>query len=317
LPNVPVDEKRIVTSTGALELNQIPKHLAVIGGGVIGLEMGSVWGRLGSQVTVIEFLDRIIPGTDLEVAKHFQRVLEKQKIKFKLSTKVTKADPSGKDIVLSLAPAKGEGSEEKLNADVVLVSTGRRPFTNGLGLEKMGITMKGLQIVTDSHYQTNIPSIYAIGDVVAGPMLAHKAEEEGIACVEIIAGKAGHVNYNAIPSVIYTHPEVACVGKTEEELKQQNVKYRKGKFPFLANSRAKCNDDFEGFVKVLVDANTDRILGVHIIGPGAGEMIAEGVIGMEYGASAEDLGRTTHAHPTLSEAFKEACMDAFSKPIHF
>jgi len=288
----------------------------VIGGGVIGLEMGSVWKRLGSQVTVIEYLDRIVPGTDSEVAKTFQRLLEKQKIKFKLATKVVKADLSGKEVILTLAPAKGDGAEEKLSADVVLVSTGRRPFTNGLGLESMGIKMKGLQIAIDSHFRTNIPNIYAIGDAVPGPMLAHKAEEEGIAAVEIIAGKAGHVNYNAIPNVIYTQPEVASVGKTEEELKKENIKYRVGKFPFIANSRAKCNDDSDGFVKVLVDT-TDKILGVHIIGPGAGEMIAEGVIGMEYGASAEDLARTTHAHPTLSEAFKEACMDAYDKPIHF
>jgi len=313
LPNVPVDEKRIVTSTGALELDSIPKSMLVIGGGVIGLEMGSVWSRLGSQVTVVEYLNRILPGTDNEIATAFQRILAKQNFKFKLSTKVVKAENTGKEVNLTVAPAQG-GAEERLTADVVLVATGRRPFTKNLGLEKVGIEMKGLQIKTDSHWRTNVPSIYAIGDCIAGPMLAHKAEEEGIAVVEQLAGKAGHVNYNAIPGVIYTWPEVATVGKTEEELKEAKVAYRVGKYPFLANSRAKCNDDAEGLVKVLCDIKTDRILGCHIVGPGAGEMIAEGVIALEYGASGEDIARTCHAHPTLSEAFKEACME---KPINF
>jgi len=316
LPNITVDEKRIVTSTGALELQQIPKTLTVIGGGVIGLEMGSVWRRLGTEVTVVEFLDRLIPGTDSEVATAFLRILEKQKLKFRLSTKVIKADASGKDVVLTVTKTSG-GAEEKIASDVVLVATGRRPFTKGLGLETIGVQMNGLQVKTDEHFKTNIPSIYAIGDVIAGPMLAHKAEEEGIAAVEIMAGKAGHVNYNAIPNVIYTHPEIATVGKTEEELKAKNVKYRVGKYPFLANSRARCNDDSDGFVKVIVDPSTDKILGVHVIGPGAGEMIAEAVIALEYGASAEDIARTTHAHPTLSEALKEACLDAYARPINF
>jgi len=317
IPNVTVDEKRIVTSTGALELTSIPKTMVVIGGGVIGLEMGSVWRRLGSQVTVVEFLDRLIPGTDLEIAQQFMRILERQKFKFKLSTKVLRADSSGREIVLTVSPSSSSGSEEKLTADVVLVATGRRPFTKGLGLESVGVQMNGLQITTNHQFATNIPTIFAIGDCITGPMLAHKAEEEGIACVELMAGKAGHVNYNAIPNVIYTHPEIATVGKSEDELKSKGIKYRVGKYPFLANSRARCNDDADGFVKVLADAQSDKILGVHIIGPGAGEMIAEGVIAIEYGASAEDIARTTHAHPTLSEAMKEACMDAYSRPINF
>jgi dihydrolipoamide dehydrogenase len=289
----------------------------VIGGGVIGCEMGSVWSRLGSKVTVIEFLDRLIPGTDAEIATQFLRVLEKQKLQFKLSTKVLRAEPSAKDVVVTIAPAKGDGKEEKISADVVLVATGRRPYTKGLGLETVGVKMENGRVKTDGHYRTNVPSIYAIGDVITGPMLAHKAEEEGIAAVELMAGKAGHVNYNAIPNVIYTHPEVATVGKSEDELKAAGVQYRVGKFPFLANSRARCNDDAEGVVKVIVDVKTDRLLGVHIIGPGAGEMIAEGVIALEYGASAEDIARTCHAHPTLSEAMKEACLDAFARPINF
>jgi len=305
-----------VTSTGALDLTEVPKNLVVIGGGVIGLEMGSVWARLGSNVTVVEYLNRLIPGTDTEIASQFQRILTKQKFKFKLSTKVVKSDLSGKEIGLTLQPAAG-GAEEKITADVVLVATGRRPFTKGLGLEKVGVVMDGLRVKIDKHFRTNIPSIYAIGDVVVGPMLAHKAEEEGVAAVEIMAGKPGHVNYAAIPGVIYTHPEVATVGLSEDDCKSKGIKYRIGKFPFLANSRARCNDDMDGIVKVIVDTETDRILGAHIIGPGAGEMIAEAVLGMEYGASAEDIGRTCHAHPTLSEAFKEACLDAFGKPLNF
>jgi len=316
LPGLEVDEKQIVTSTGALEFTHVPNKLVVIGGGVIGLEMGSVWARLGAEVTVVEFLDRIVPGVDREVADAFQKILLKQGFKFKLSTKVVKAQKSTKGLSLLVEPSAG-GAQENIDADIVLVATGRKPFTKDLGLEKLGIKQKGLQIETDSHFKTSIGNIYAIGDCIAGPMLAHKAEEEGIAAVEIMAGKAGHVNYHAIPGVIYTHPEVATVGWTEEDLKKQNKKYRVGKMPFLANSRAKTNDDYEGFVKVISDAATDRLLGVHIIGPGAGEMIAEAVLGIEYGASAEDIARTCHAHPTLSEAMKEACMAAYDKPIHF
>jgi len=274
-----------------------------------------VWARLGSEVTVVEYLPRIVPGIDGEIATAFQRSLTKQKLKFKLSTKVVKATKSAAGVKLTVQPAAG-GAEETIPADVVLLSIGRRPFTAGLGLQEIGIEMNRAQVKIDSHFRTNIPNIYAIGDVVAGPMLAHKAEEEGIAAAEIIAGKAGHVNYGAIPGVIYTHPEVATVGQSEEDLKKANVKYRKGVFPFMANSRAKTNDDFEGFVKILTDEATDKILGVHILGPGAGEMIAEAVLGIEYGASSEDIARTCHAHPTLSEALKEAAMAAHSKPIH-
>jgi len=316
LPGVTVDEKTVVTSTGALELSTIPKKLAVIGGGVIGLEMGSVWQRLGSEVHVIEYLDRLIPGTDSEIATKFQQVLTKQQFKFKFNTKVMKSEKNGSGVRLTLQPAKG-GADETFDADIVLVATGRRPYTEGLGLKEMGISMDGLKVKTDNHFRTNIPNIYAIGDVIAGPMLAHKAEEEGIAAVEIIAGKAGHVNYGAIPGVIYTHPEVATVGQTEDELKKDGKKYKKGIFPFMANSRARTNDDAEGLVKVLTDEATDRILGMHILGPNAGELIAEGVLGLEYDASSEDLARTCHAHPTLSEAVKEACLAACMKPIHF
>jgi len=319
LKGVEVDEKVVVTSTGALDLKEVPKKMIVIGGGVIGLEMGSVWSRLGAEVTVVEYLDRIIPGTDTEIATQFKRVLEKQGIKFKMSTAVTKClpNPNGKGAKLTLANAKDSSKTEEVETDIVLLSTGRRPYTKGLGIEKLGIKMagNGLQIATDSHFRTNIPNIYAIGDVITGPMLAHKAEEEGIAAVEIIAGKAGHVNYGAIPGVIYTWPEVATVGQSEDDVKKDDkIKYRVSKFPFMANSRARTNDDADGMVKVITDNETDRILGVHILGPNAGEMIAEAVLGLEYGASAEDIARTCHAHPTLSEAMKEACM---VKPIHF
>jgi len=283
---------------------------------VIGLEMGSVWKRLGSEVTVIEYLDRLIPGTDAEIASKFKDVLTRQKFQWKFGTKVLKAEKTASGVKLTTAPAKG-GAEETFEADVVLVATGRRPYTDNLGLKENKVEMDGPRVKIDSHFRTNVPSILAIGDVVAGPMLAHKAEEEGIAAAEILAGKAGHVNYGAIPGVIYTHPEVATVGKSEEDLKTANVKYRKGTFPFIANSRARTNDDHEGIIKVLTDEATDRILGVHIIGPGAGEMIAEAVLGLEYGASSEDIARTCHAHPTLSEGLKEACMAAYSKPIHF
>lgn len=319
LPPVPVDNagKKIVDSTGALDLTSIPKKMIVIGGGVIGLEMGSVWRRLGTEVTVVEFLDRIIPGTDAEIAKKFMQICKKQKMKFKLGTKVTGSEVVGDTVKLSVENVKN-GKTEVLESDVCLVSIGRRPYTQGLGLEELGIEMDRLgRVVVDKHFQTKIPSIYAIGDCIDGAMLAHKAEEEGIACVEQLAGFAGHVNYDAIPGVIYTFPEVAVVGKSEEDLKEAGVSYNVGTFPFSANSRARAVDQSEGMVKILSDKTTDRILGAHIIGPNAGEMIAEAVLGMEYGASSEDIARTCHAHPTLSEAFKEACMATYDKPIHF
>lgn len=291
--------------------------MAVVGGGVIGLEMGSVWSRLGTKVTVIEFMDRLCPAMDQELTKKFQTTLKKQGFKFNLKTKVTSSEVTSDGVKLTTEPSKG-GDAKEATYDIVLVATGRRPYTDGLGLEELGIQTDQLgRIDVDAHFRTAVPSIYAIGDCIDGPMLAHKAEEEGIAAVETIAGYAGHVNYDAIPGVIYTYPEVASVGKTEEELKEAGVAYKTGSFPFAANSRARANGSSEGFVKVLADAETDRILGVHILGPNAGEMIAEGVIGMEYGASSEDIARTCHAHPTLSEAFKEACMDTYDKPIHF
>jgi len=321
LPPVPVDNAggKIVDSTGALDISEIPKTMAVIGGGVIGLEMGSVWNRLGTDVTVIEFMDRLCPAMDTELTKKFQTVLKKQGFNFKLKTKVVKSEVVGDGVAITTEPSKG-GDQTTEKYDVVLVATGRRPYTDGLGLESLGIQTDRLgRIEVDSHFRTAVPSIYAIGDCIDGPMLAHKAEEEGIAAVETIAGFAGHVNYDAIPGVIYTFPEIASVGKTEEELKDANVQFNKGTFPFQANSRARANGtgNAEGFVKILADKSTDKILGVHIMGPNAGEMIAEGVLGMEYGASSEDVARTCHAHPTLSEAFKEACMDAYDKPIHF
>jgi dihydrolipoamide dehydrogenase len=320
LAPVPVDNSvgKIVDSTGALDISVIPEKMAVVGGGVIGLEMGSVWSRLGTKVTVIEFMDRICPSMDQEVTKKFQTILKKQGIKFNLKTKVTKSEIQADGVVLTTEPSKG-GDPKEETYDIVLVATGRRPYTEGLGLEELGIkTDKIGRIEVDSHFRVPaLPNIYAIGDCINGPMLAHKAEEEGIAAIETIAGFAGHVNYDAIPGVIYTYPEVASVGKTEEELKESGVDFVKGSFPFSANSRARANGSSEGFVKILADKVTDRILGVHIIGPNAGEMIAEGVIGIEYGASSEDIARTCHAHPTLSEAFKEACMDAYDKPIHF
>ncbi|GKZ00886.1 hypothetical protein MPSEU_001040300 [Mayamaea pseudoterrestris] len=319
LPPVPIDNAggKIVDSTGALDISSIPSKLAVIGGGVIGLEMGSVWSRLGSDVTVIEFMDKICPAMDQELTKKFQTTLKKQGFKFKLKTKVVKSQVVSDGVTLSMEPSKGGESKDE-TFDVVLVATGRRPYTDGLGLESLGIQQDKLgRIEVDDHFRTAVPNIYAIGDCINGPMLAHKAEEEGIAAVEIIAGYAGHVNYDAIPGVIYTYPEVASVGKTEEELKEAGIEYRTGSFPFAANSRARANASTDGFVKILADAKTDKILGAHIIGPNAGEMIAEAVIAIEYGASSEDLARTCHAHPTLSEAFKEACMDTYDKPIHF
>ena len=326
LPPVPVDNMggKIVDSTGALEIKSIPSRMAVIGGGVIGLEMGSVWSRLGSNVTVIEYMDRLLPSMDQEMTKKFQTTLKKQGFTFKLKTKVTASEMTSNGTVqLTTEPSKGGdggGDSKQMEFDVVLVATGRRPYTNDLGLENMGIEQDQLgRIVVDEHFRTKaIPNIYAIGDCIDGPMLAHKAEEEGIAAIETIAGYVGHVNYNTIPNVIYTYPEVASVGKTEEELKENGIVYSKGKFPFSANSRARTNlSNMDGFVKILADSQSDRILGAHIIGPNAGEMIAEAVIAMEYGASSEDLARTCHAHPTLSEAFKEACMDTYAKPIHF
>ena len=319
LPPCPVDNAggKIVDSTGALDLKEIPATMAVIGGGVIGLEMGSVWRRLGTKVTVIEFLDHIVPGTDKEVGKTFLRLLKKQGMKFKLKTAVQSAEVADGKVALTHAPAKG-GDDVTDHFDVVLVSTGRRPFTSGLGLEALGIETDKLgRIEVDEQFRTKVPSVFAFGDVIDGPMLAHKAEEEGIACVENIAGFAGHVNYDAVPGVIYTHPELATVGRTEEQLQADGVAYKVGSFPFSANSRARAVGDSEGLVKVLTDAASDKILGVHIIGANAGEMIAEGVLGMEYGASSEDIARTCHAHPTLSEAMKEACMAASGQPIHF
>ncbi|EPS93831.1 hypothetical protein FOMPIDRAFT_1026419 [Fomitopsis schrenkii] len=316
--NIQIDEEQIVSSTGALSLKEVPKKLAVIGGGVIGLELGSVWSRLGAEVTVIEFLGAIGgAGIDEEVAKQFQRILAKQGIKFMLNTKVTEAEKRDGTVYLKTEGAKG-GQESTVDADVVLVAVGRTPVTSSLGLDKIGVEVdpRG-RIVIDDQYNTSVQGVKCIGDVTFGPMLAHKAEEEGIAAVEYIKTGHGHVNYQAIPSVVYTHPEVAWVGKTEQELKKAGVKYKTGKFPFQANSRAKTNLDTEGTVKFITEAETDRILGVHIIGPNAGEMIAEATLAVEYGASSEDVARTCHAHPTLSEAFKEAAMAASSRPIHF
>jgi len=314
---IEIDEQQIVSSTGALELSKVPGKMVVIGGGIIGLEMGSVWSRLGAEVTVVEFLGNIGgAGIDDEIAKTFQKTLSKQGVKFKLNTKVTAADKTDGKVLVKTEAAK-DGKEEVLEADVVLVSVGRRPYTKGLGLENIGVEVDNRgRIVIDDQFNTSISGIKCIGDVTFGPMLAHKAEEEGIAAVEYIKSGHGHVNYNAIPSVVYTHPEVAWVGRTEQDLKKDSVQYKVGKFPFVANSRAKTNQDTEGFVKIIAEAETDKILGVHIIGPNAGEMISEAVLAVEYGASSEDIARTTHAHPTLSEAFKEAAMAVQSKPIH-
>ncbi|MEW6123842.1 MAG: dihydrolipoyl dehydrogenase [Pseudomonadota bacterium] len=316
LPGVTIDEQKVVSSTGALVLPEVPGKLVVVGAGVIGLELGSVWRRLGAQVTVVEFLDRILPGMDGEVAKNFQRILEKQGIAFKLGTKVTGVDTSGKGAKVTVEPAAG-GAAEVIEADVVLVAIGRVAYTQGLGLAEIGVeTDKRGRVVIDPHFQTNVPGIFAIGDVVAGPMLAHKAEDEGVACAELLAGKAGHVNYGVIPGVVYTSPEVASVGKTEEELKAEGVAYTVGKFPFLANGRAKANNQTDGFVKILADAATDKVLGAHIIGVEAGEMIHECAVLMEFGGSSEDLARTCHAHPTRSEAVKEAAMAVEKRAIH-
>jgi dihydrolipoamide dehydrogenase len=316
LPGVDVDERQIVTSTGGLELDEVPERLVVIGGGYIGLELGSVWRRLGSQVTVIEFLDRLVPTMDAEVARAFERVLGKQGIKFRLGTKVTAARPGNDGVTLTVEPAKG-GPAEEITADVVLLAIGRRAITDGLGLAEAGVaTDERGRVRTDGHYATNVPGIYAIGDVIDGPMLAHKAEEEGVAVAEIIAGQAGHVNYEAIPGVVYTWPEVASVGRTEEELKAAGVAYTIGKFPFTANGRARAMGDTDGFVKILADKATDRVLGAHIIGPDAGTLIAELVTAIEFGASAEDIARTCHAHPTLNEAVKEAALAVEGRALH-
>jgi dihydrolipoamide dehydrogenase len=315
LAGVTIDEKRIVSSTGALELDKVPGKLVVIGAGVIGLEMGSVWRRLGAKVEVIEYLDRILPGMDNEVAKQFQRILEKQGFAFKLGHKVTAAKAHDKGVSLTVEPSAG-GEAQTIEADVVLVAIGRRPYTEGLGLEAAGVAMERGRVVIDDHFATNVQGIYAIGDVVRGPMLAHKAEDEGVALAEILAGKAGHVNYDVIPGVVYTFPEVASVGKTEEELKAAGIAYNAGKFPFTANGRARANRATDGFVKVLADSATDRVLGVHIIAAGAGEMIHEAAVLMEFGGSSEDLARTCHAHPTMSEAVKEAAMAVEKRAIH-
>jgi dihydrolipoamide dehydrogenase len=316
LKGIEIDEKRIVSSTGALSLDKVPGKLLIVGAGVIGLELGSVWRRLGAEVTVVEFLDRILPGMDGEVAKQFQRILEKQGFKFKLGAKVTGVDTSGKTLVALVEPAAG-GPAEKLEADVVLVSIGRVPYTEGLGLKEAGVALDNRgRVQIDAHFATSVKGVYAIGDVVAGPMLAHKAEDEGVAVAEILAGQAGHVNYDVIPGVVYTTPEVSAVGKTEEELKQAGVAYTVGKFPFTANGRSKVNQTTEGFVKVLADAKTDRVLGVHIVGREAGEMIHEAAVLMEFGGSAEDLARTCHAHPTRSEAIKEAALAVGKRAIH-
>ncbi len=314
LPGVEIDEERIVSSTGALSLAPPPKDLLVVGGGVIGLELGSVWGRLGSNVTVVEFLDRILLGTDTEVAKQFQRILQKQGFTFLLGQKVTKID-KGERLRVTIEPAAG-GAASTLEADVVLVSIGRRPVTDGLGLEKIGVATERGQVLIDDHFATNVPGIYAIGDVVRGPMLAHKSEDEGLAVAEIIAGQHGHVNYEVIPSVVYTSPEIASVGATEDELAAKGIAYKVGKFPFTANGRARAMRQTDGFVKFLADAATDRVLGVHIIGVGAGELIAETCVLMEFGGSSEDLARTCHAHPTLSEAMREAALAVEKRQIH-
>ena len=315
LPGVEIDEKVIVSSEGALELDAVPRKMIVVGGGIIGLELGSVWKRLGAEVEVVEFLDRILPGMDLEIAKQFQRMLEKQGITFSLDTKVAGVERKKAGAKVSVESKDGGGART-LEADVVLVAIGRRPMTEGLGLEAAGVELDRGRVVIDDGFQTNVPGIYAIGDVVRGPMLAHKAEDEGVALAEILAGQHGHVNYAVIPGVVYTMPEVAAVGRTEEELQAAGVAYKVGKFPFTANGRARAMRHTDGFVKVLADAETDRVLGVHIIGAGAGDLIAEAAVLMEFGGSSEDMARTCHAHPTLAEAMKEAAMAVEKRAIH-
>lgn len=316
LPGIEIDEKQVVSSTGALALPETPKHLIVIGAGYIGLELGSVWQRLGAKVTVVEFLDRITPGMDAEVSKQFERILKKQGMEILTSTKVTGVKTGKAGATVTVEPVKG-GDAQEIKGDVVLVSVGRKPYTDGLGLAEAGVKLDDRgRIEVNDQFETNIKGVYAIGDVIRGPMLAHKAEEEGVAVMELIAGQRSHVNYNVIPGVVYTSPEVASVGRTEEELKNDGVEYAVGKFPFLANGRAKANGDTEGFVKILADAKTDRVLGVHIIGAMAGTMIAEAALAMEFGASAEDVAMTCHAHPTHPEAMKEAALAVLKRPIH-
>ena len=316
LPNLAFDEKKIVSSTGALSLEAVPERLVVVGAGYIGLEMGSVWSRLGSTVTVVEFLDKIVPNNDQEIAKHFQRNLQKQGLNFMLGTKVIQVDLNDKGVSLFAETVKG-GKQQKIDCDVVLVAVGRKPSTNNLGLEDIGVKRdKNGFILVDDKLETSVKNILAIGDCILGPMLAHKAEEEGVAAVEMIAGGSAHIDHNLVPSIIYTHPEVASVGKTEEQLKSQKVDYSVGKFPFSANSRARANDDTDGFVKILADRESDQILGVHIIGPDAGTLIHECATAMVYGASAEDIARTCHGHPTLNEAIKEAALAVDGRPIH-
>ena len=316
LPGITIDEKQIVSSTGALELDKVPENLIVIGAGVIGLELGTVWRRLGAKVTVIEYLDRIMPGMDLEISKATQKVLEKQGIEFKLGAKVTSAKAEKKGVALTVEPAAG-GKAENLNADVVLVAVGRKPHTASLGLDKVGVKLDSRgRVDVNDHFETNVKGIYAIGDAIKGAMLAHKAEDEGVVLAEMLAGQSGHIDYDCIPGVVYTHPEVAAVGKTEEQLKEAGVAYKVGKFPFMANGRARSMGATDGFVKILADAKTDRVLGVHILGAEAGTMIAECVLAMEFGASSEDIARTCHAHPTLNEAVKEAALAVDNRPIH-
>jgi len=315
LPGVEIDEKTVVSSTGALRLPKVPKRLIVVGAGVIGLELGSVWRRLGAEVTVVEFLDRILPGMDGEVAKQFHHMLEKQGFAFHLGHKVAKVEKAAGAVKATVEPVAGGGAKT-IDADIVLVAIGRRPYTQNLGLEALGVAIDRGLVVVNSHFATNVPGVYAIGDVTRGPMLAHKAEDEGVALAEILAGEAGHVNYDAIPSVVYTSPEIASVGKSEEDLKSEGVAYKVGRFPFTANGRARAMRHTDGFVKILADAATDRVLGVHIVGFGAGELIAEAVVLMEFGGSAEDLARTCHAHPTMSEAIKEAAMAVDKRAIH-
>ncbi|MFW0777834.1 MAG: dihydrolipoyl dehydrogenase [Rickettsiales bacterium] len=316
LPGIDIDEKKIVSSTGALALESVPDHLVVIGGGVIGLELGSVWKRLGAKVTVVEFMDAVGGPMDAELAKHFQKTLTKQGIEFKLGTKVTAANAKGKGVTLAMEPAKG-GDKETMTADVVLVSIGRKPYTEGLGLDKVGVKMDDRgRIDVNEQFETSVKGIYAIGDVIAGPMLAHKAEEDGVCAVEMMDGQKPHIDYNLVPGVIYTWPEVAMVGKTEEQLKAEGVEYKAGKFPFMANSRGKSVGETEGFVKILADAKTDRVLGCHIIGPDAGTLIHEACLVMEYGGSSEDIARTCHAHPTLNEAVKEAGLAVLGRAVH-
>ena len=316
LPNIKIDEKLIVSSEGALELTKVPKSMIVIGGGVIGLEMGTVWRRLGAEVTVIEFLDEILPGMDEEVRKESRKIFKKQGINFKLGAKVTSAKSSAKGVDLTVEPAKG-GDEEKLSADIVLMAVGRKPYTDKLGLDKVGVEMDDRgRINVDETFETSVEGIFAIGDVIAGPMLAHKAEEEGVVLAEMLAGQSGHIDYNCIAGVVYTWPEVANVGKTEAQLKEDGVKYNAGKFPFMANGRARAMNVTDGFVKILADAETDRVLGAHIVGPNAGDLIQEVVSVMEFQGTAEDIARTVHAHPTLTEVVKEAALAVHKRPIH-